>query len=135
MPERISIEFADNLMSVGDKVINTIKLVDSHSKSLRVQKSVTDGHVLSVKVPKKNYEGGTYTVYYRAVSKDGHAVSGSYEFYVKFKSKSKANIKEENLDFLNRHQDHILFSTGTLIVLLVFSIRKFLRKRDDDENV
>jgi methionine-rich copper-binding protein CopC len=133
MPDKISIEFANPLMTVGDNVINTINVVDPQSKKIDEIKSTTQGNLLSALIPKGMYESGTYTVYYRAVSSDGHAVSGSYEFYVKFKSTTPLNEKEADLDFLHRHRDHIYLSTGTLIALLIFSIRKFLRKRDHNE--
>lgn len=81
-PKSVWIEFGEALLTLDAKKINSLKVTDS--KGVRVDKSPTivRGARLTTKI-NGALKQGRYLVTYRAVSKDGHSVKGSYSFSVK----------------------------------------------------
>jgi methionine-rich copper-binding protein CopC len=77
MPTEIRLWFSQK----PDVGLTTIKLLREDSTVVALGKVVRTNDSLSVKVPlEKALVPGTYLVNWRAVSKDGHAVRGSYHF-------------------------------------------------------
>lgn len=77
MPTEIRLWFSQK-PEVG---LTTVKLLRADSTAVEVPKVVSTEDSLSVRVPlDKALVPGTYIVSWRSVSKDGHAVRGSYNF-------------------------------------------------------
>jgi len=77
MPTEIRLWFSQK-PEVG---LTTIKLLREDSTAIEMAKVVPTDDSLSVRVPlDKALVPGTYIVSWRSVSKDGHAVRGSYNF-------------------------------------------------------
>lgn len=129
MPETISIEFTDILMTLGEKKVNSIEVTDPSGVEIPIVATNIDKSVLSVSLPQRSYRDGTYLVSYRVVSADGHSISGSYELYLNTPSKS-ANTAEVHQSFFHIHQSHIIQGGVALfLILLWWAYRRFNREQ------
>ncbi len=80
MPSEISLTFTEDLMVLGEKDVNSISLNMMDGPEVTLTDVKVDGAVLSATVPAGEYESGTYEVFYKIVSADGHKLSDSYSF-------------------------------------------------------
>jgi methionine-rich copper-binding protein CopC len=80
MPEKISLTFTEDLMVLGEKDVNSISLNLMDGPEVTLTHIKVDGAVLSATVAAGEYESGTYEVFYKIVSADGHKLSDSYSF-------------------------------------------------------
>jgi methionine-rich copper-binding protein CopC len=129
MPETISIEFTDILMTLGEKKVNSIEVTDPSGAVIPLIGTEIDKSVLSISLPQRSYLDGTYLVSYRVVSADGHSISGSYELYLNTPSENVA-VVEEHEGFFHIHQTHIIQGCIALIfILLWWAYRRFNREQ------
>lgn len=129
MPESISIEFTDVLMTLGEKKVNSIEVTDPKGTKVPTIETVVDQRILTVLLPVRSYVDGTYLISYRVVSADGHSISGSYELYLNTPSESAAPI-EEHQSFLHIHQTHLIQAGLALIfIFLWWTYRRFNREQ------
>jgi len=130
MPQSISIEFTDVLMTLGEKKVNSIELTGPDGSPVAIESTSIDQRTLTVQLPEQSYQDGTYLVSYRVVSADGHSISGSYELYLNTPSKGVAPI-EEHQSFFHVHQGHIIQAGVALIfIALWWSYRRFTREQE-----
>lgn len=131
LPTQISIEFSDELMILGSKAVNEISVADPSGKDIKIGLTQVMHRTLIVDVPPANYEDGTYLVSYRAVSADGHVVSGSYDLYLNHPSllENELQSADSQHTFLHIHKIHILESLflGFTIVIWAIWYRKYRR--------
>jgi copper transport protein len=129
MPQAISIEFTDVLMTVGEKKVNVIEVSAPDGSPISIMSTSINERTLSALLPKQIYPDGTYLVSYRVVSADGHSVSGSYELYLNTPSKRTEPV-EEHQGFFHVHQGHII-QAGFVLLLIVlwWSYRRFNREQ------
>ena len=80
MPEKIELTFSEDLMTIGEKNVNTISLNLLDGAEIPLTNIEIDGAKLTATIPSGNYESGSYEVFYSIVSADGHKVSDSYLF-------------------------------------------------------
>ena len=80
MPDRISLTFTEDLMVLGESDVNSISLNLMDGPEVTLTDVKVDGAVLSATIPAGGYESGTYEVFYKIVSADGHKLSDSYAF-------------------------------------------------------
>jgi methionine-rich copper-binding protein CopC len=80
MPGEISLTFTEDLMVLGEKNVNSISLNMMDGPEVTLTDIKVEGAVLSATVPADVYESGTYEVFYKIVSADGHKLSDSYSF-------------------------------------------------------
>jgi methionine-rich copper-binding protein CopC len=80
MPDEISLTFTEDLMVLGENEVNSISLNLMDGPEVSLTDIKVDGAVLSAAVPAGMYESGTYEVFYKIVSADGHKLSDSYSF-------------------------------------------------------
>ena len=134
MPESISIEFTDVLMTLGEKKVNSIELTGPDGSPLVIASTTIDQRTLTVQLPEQSFQDGTYLVSYRVVSADGHSISGSYELYLNTPSKSSGNgiaPAEEHQGFFHVHQGHIIQAGVALIfIALWWGYRRFTREQE-----
>lgn len=81
LPDSISLTFADDLLSIKGKVINTISVLDPMKAQVASKPSVT-GKVLSATLNESMKMNGDFLVAYRVVAQDGHVVTGNFKFSV-----------------------------------------------------
>ena len=101
MPESISIEFTDVLMTLGEKKVNSIEVTDPKGTKVPTTETVVDQRILTVLLPVRSYIDGTYLISYRVVSADGHSISGSYELYLNTPSENAAPIESIKASFIS----------------------------------
>jgi methionine-rich copper-binding protein CopC len=80
MPDRISLTFTEDLMVLGENDVNSISLNLMDGPEVTLTDVKVEGAVLSATIPAGGYESGTYEVFYKIVSADGHKLSDSYAF-------------------------------------------------------
>jgi methionine-rich copper-binding protein CopC len=80
LPERIVIGFNSPLIVLGAAKTNTVDVINPNGESITAADVKVDGSTISVALNQSKAVAGDYTVRYRVVSTDGHAVSGSYHF-------------------------------------------------------
>jgi len=76
----ISLQFDEDLITLGDKDPNRITLFDSNGKSVALGKTKVVGSIARASVESSTWKSGIYSVQYRVVSGDGHVVSSEYKF-------------------------------------------------------
>jgi methionine-rich copper-binding protein CopC len=80
MPSEISLTFTEDLLTLGDKGVNSVSLNLMDGAEVALTDVKVNGAVLSATIPAGDYESGVYEVFYKIVSADGHALSDSYSF-------------------------------------------------------
>jgi hypothetical protein len=80
MPAEISLTFTEDLLVLGDKSVNSLSLNLMDGAEVALTDIKVDGAVLSAKVSPGEYEAGTYEIFYKIVSADGHKLSDSFSF-------------------------------------------------------
>ena len=134
MPQSITIEFTDVLMTLGDKKVNTIELTGPDGSLIAIESTSIDQRTLTVQLPEESYQDGTYLVSYRVVSADGHSISGSYELYLNAPSHSSGKgvaPVAEHQGFFDLHQGHIIQAGVALIfIALWWGYRRFTREQE-----
>jgi copper transport protein len=81
-PQLVWVQFGENLLVLDKNHINSVTVANSSGKRMDNSRTITKGTKATVKL-KGILAAGKYVVKYRAVSEDGHVVSGSYNFSVK----------------------------------------------------
>lgn len=128
MPSQLSIEFTDELMTLGDKNVNTIEIEAPDKSAVKISNIDIDKNLMTAHLAQQKYIDGTYLISYRVVSADGHSVSGSYEIYLNAPTTiSDQSVTEEaHHSFFHVHQTHIYWTGAALIVIyLWFIYRRF----------
>jgi methionine-rich copper-binding protein CopC len=87
LPDSISLKFADSLLNIPGKSINTVSVTDSMRMQI-AQGAKTAGNTLTATLNETMKMAGDFLVAYRVVAQDGHVVIGSYKFTVDFSSKA-----------------------------------------------
>lgn len=131
MPLQISIEFTDELMTIGDEKVNTISVIAPDKSEVNLTSITLDKNLITANLPDVDYQDGTYLVSYRVVSADGHPVSGSYPIYLNAPSApaSQPVTQEGDHGFFHIHQTHII-QAGVVLILIAlwWGYRRFNRE-------
>jgi len=80
MPTEISLTFNEALMSLGGKQLSKFNVHDPKHHELKLGKFKVTDATISATIKPENFKAGTYKVYYRVISADGHPVSGIISF-------------------------------------------------------
>jgi methionine-rich copper-binding protein CopC len=80
MPSELKVTFSEDLLTLGDKQVNTISLTHFDGPPVEITDVTINGNAITASVPEGEYESGTYEVVYSVVSADGHKVSDSFTF-------------------------------------------------------
>lgn len=131
MPLQISIEFTDELMTIGDEKVNTISITAPDKGQVSITSISIEKNLMTANLPDLDYQDGTYLVSYRVVSADGHPVSGSYPLYLNAPSApdSQPVAQEDEHGFFHIHQTHII-QAGVVLILIAlwWGYRRFNRE-------
>lgn len=82
-PKQITLTFNENLLTLPDKDPSRIQLFDAQRKVVRVGPVKVIGEKLQVRILAKTFSPGRYRTTYRAVSADGHVITGNFSFTYK----------------------------------------------------
>ena len=81
LPTQVSLNFAEPLLDIKGKAVNSLQLLSPNKEqlinSVTVAKNQLIGKVNGVKV-----QVGAYVIKYRVVAQDGHVLVGSYSFKI-----------------------------------------------------
>jgi copper transport protein len=136
MVDEISIEFTDELLTLGEEKVNTIEVSGPNRAQVKITQLVIEGREIRALLEDQEYEDGTYLVEYRVVSADGHPVSGSYELYLNKPSTGKApsttlqSTKHES--FIHVHKTHLIWATLALLPILAWGLYRLFKGEIQD---
>jgi LPXTG-motif cell wall-anchored protein len=80
LPSEVSLTFNEELISIEGESINTLALKGADGTSYELLPPTIVGAELSAQVAGGNYPAGEYVLSYRAVSADGHPITGEITF-------------------------------------------------------
>lgn len=80
MPTELSASFDEDLISIEGESVNTLTLKGADGTSYELLPPTIGGAVLSAQVADGEYPAGDYLLSYRAVSADGHPITGEIRF-------------------------------------------------------
>jgi len=83
MPTEVSASFDEDLISIEGESVNTLTLIGADGASYQLSPPTISGAVLSAQVADGEYPAGDYLLSYRAVSADGHPITGEITFSTK----------------------------------------------------
>jgi methionine-rich copper-binding protein CopC len=78
-PDRISIEFDEDLINIGEEKANFIVVSNSVGDQVSNNDELIEANLITVSLSPNEVEGPVL-VFYRVVSADGHPVEGEYAF-------------------------------------------------------
>lgn len=134
LPSQITIEFSDDLMKLGDKVVNTLTITAPDNSKVKISSISVQKNVITANIPTTEYMDGTYLLSYRVVSGDGHPVSGEYSFVLNAPSAPEAKpiADDQHHSFLHIHQTHLI-QGGFLLMLIAlwWGYRRFNREQGE----
>jgi len=146
MPDRISLEFGEQMLDFEDG--NLVTVTDSNNNEISFGPTVLNGAIIYRMISTK-VNDGVFKVHYRAISNDGHKVTGDFQFELTSINNSKKSTKNNNSPspvpsqstspvpnvssvpnlehshsshFLGRHFFHIFIAIGALLIIGIWSI-------------
>jgi methionine-rich copper-binding protein CopC len=128
MPTEISLTFSEALMSLGGKQLSKFTLHDPKHHVMKLGALKVTGPTISAKVLDQSADAGTYKIYYRVISADGHPVSGIISFNNKTASASNEIEVLKPVDWheinhwINHHKWHILETLAALGLILAWAL-------------
>jgi methionine-rich copper-binding protein CopC len=82
LPKDFSLIFNEELISIEGQSVNKLSLTGADGESYPLTETVISGEVLSASATAGQYPAGEYLLTYRAVSADGHPITGEIAFSV-----------------------------------------------------
>ena len=83
LPTKVVLTFNENLLVVNNQNPNTLSISRSNRAILKTSAAVVVKNTLAVSLQPSKVNFGRFKVTYRAVSADGHPITGSFFFTVK----------------------------------------------------
>jgi methionine-rich copper-binding protein CopC len=128
LPTEISLTFNETLMSIGGKQVSKFTLHDPKHHVMKLGALKVTGPTISAKVLDQSADAGTYKIYYRVISADGHPVSGIISFNNKTASASNEIEVIKPVDWeaikhwIIHHKWHILETIAALGLILAWAL-------------
>lgn len=119
IPESFSLTFYEDLISIEGESINTLTLQGTDGASYALLAPTVVGAVLSAKAGSAEYPAGSFLLSYRAVSGDGHPITGE----ITFSTQSATTIESEpgvEVTYQEREQDRYYPKVGFFILATIF---------------
>jgi methionine-rich copper-binding protein CopC len=134
-PADISMTFDEDLMKIGGKQVSKFSVHNPKHSLIKLGSLKVSGGTISAHVKETNLISGTYKVYYRVISADGHPVSGIISF--NYRSSTASNeievLKPVNLEevkhWVIHHKWHIFETIAALALIITWA---FYRRRNRD---
>ena len=99
-PTEISLQFDEDLITIGDKDPNKISLRDESGNEISIGQTKVIGSIVSATLSPALLKSGLYTVSYRVVSADGHVVGSQIQFRLNLSPQDSTN-QNSNSDSKN----------------------------------
>ena len=139
LPSDVSLTFNEELISIEGESINTLTLKGADGTSYELLSPTIVGAVLSALVAGGEYPAGDYLLSYRAVSADGHPITGE----VAFSASSPTTVEFEvatpvttsfSPEPVESSSNILLYLLGGLLLLvgILFGVK---RKRDRGSSI
>ena len=80
LPNKITLKFADPLLTLGKRAINLVVVTDPMNTVITTGKNLVKGAVLTDPIVDAKPLSGAYKVSYRVSAQDGHIVTGAFSF-------------------------------------------------------
>lgn len=80
LPKKITLKFADPLLTFGKRSINRVVVTDPKNKAITTGQNIVKGAVLTDSIIDAKPLRGIYKVSYRVSAQDGHIVTGTFSF-------------------------------------------------------
>jgi methionine-rich copper-binding protein CopC len=125
LPARVVIEFSSPLLVIGEKNSNYVEVINPNGAPATNGDELVEGSTISVALNKDRPVAGDYTVRYRVASTDGHAVSGSYHFFLsqgQLASQLPATEVTVEHGFWHFHRIHVLEGSAALFIILGWAL-------------
>ena len=139
LPSEVSLTFNEELISIEGESVNTLTLKGADGTNYELLPPTIVGAVLSARVAGGDYPAGDYLLSYRAVSADGHPITGEITFSTS--SPTAVEFEEATPVTTSFSPEPVESSSNTLLYLLggllllvgiLFGVK---RKRDRGSNV
>lgn len=121
MPESFSVTFNEELISIEGESIHTLTLQGASGTSYEVLDPTVIGAVLSAELGAAEYPAEIYLLSYRAVSADGHPITGE----ITFSTQSPTTIESDpgvEVTYQEEEQERFSSNIGFFIVAALFFI-------------
>jgi methionine-rich copper-binding protein CopC len=135
MPTDISLTFNEDLMTLGGKQVSKFSVHDSKHHELKLSPFRVSGGTITATIKETGATAGTYKIYYRVISADGHPVSGIISFNNKTVSASNEIEVLKPVDWHEiehwtiHHKWHILETIAAIGLIIAWAI---YRRRNRD---
>ena len=125
LPDHVVIGFNSPLIVLGSKKTNTVEVINPNGDSVTQGDAEVSGAVITVALNQDGAVAGDYTVRYRVVSTDGHAVSGSYHFLLSTGQSAlplpAAEIVQDH-GFWHLHTLHVVEGAVALLAIAAWAL-------------
>lgn len=124
-PTEISLTFNETLMKLGGKQVSKFTVHKPNHDLVKLSALKVNGGVISAKVKESDLPVGTYKIYFRVISADGHPVSGFLKF--NYKSESNGNeievLKPVDLShFWHLHKWHTIEAIAAIGLIIAWAL-------------
>ena len=133
IPESFSLTFNEELISIDGESVNTLTLQGIDGKRYELLAPTVVGAVLSAELGAAEYPAETYLLSYRAVSADGHPITGEITFStqspttIDFDLGLEVTYQEEEQERYSSNVGFLIAAAIFLILSIFFGVR-FIRR-------
>ena len=121
IPESFSLTFNEELISIDGESVNTLTLQGIDGKRYELLAPTVVGAVLSAELSAAEYPAETYLLSYRAVSADGHPITGEITFSTQSATTIDFDLGLE-VTYQEEEQERYYSNVGFLIAAAIFLI-------------
>jgi methionine-rich copper-binding protein CopC len=115
IPTDFALTFNEELISIEGQSVNKLSLSDASGVNYSLSETNIAGQVLSASVTAGQYPAGEYLLTYRAVSADGHPITGEIAFTVQSSTTIDSQLEEPVTTSITTEPE----SAGALTYLLI----------------
>lgn len=119
IPSDFALTFNEELISIEGQSVNKLLLSDASGVNYSLSETKIAGEVLSASATAGQYPAGKYVLTYRAVSADGHPITGEIDFSVQSPTTIDSPIEEAVITSVTVEPNSAGASTYLLIGIIL----------------
>jgi methionine-rich copper-binding protein CopC len=131
-PSEIILTFNEDLMTIGEKQVSKFSIHKPDHELVQIGKFKIDKGTISAAVKESDLPTGTYKIYYRVISADGHPVSGVLKFNYKVASSEKEIVVLKSFDFSHFWHLHSWHTIEAIAVIALVTGWWIYRRRNSN---
>jgi methionine-rich copper-binding protein CopC len=131
-PSEIILTFNEDLMTIGEKQVSKFSIHKPDHELVQIGKFKIDKGTISAAVKESDLPTGTYKIYYRVISADGHPVSGVLKFNYKVASSEKEIVVLKSFDFSHFWHLHSWHTIEAIAVIALITGWWIYRRRNSN---